>query len=73
MAPAPKPKAKITPKPKKVDLLLDSWEHDGVEYLKNERGDVVDEGGEWVGRWNGTIIDKSVVEPADFEQLTTRE
>jgi hypothetical protein len=70
---APAPKKKIAAKPKKVDLALDTWEHDGVEYLKNERGDVVDEGGEWVGRWNGTIIDKSVPEPADCEQLTTRD
>jgi hypothetical protein len=70
---APKPKTKIAAKAKKVDLALDSWEHDGVEYLKNERGDVVTTDGEFHGHWNGTTIDTSATEPADFETLTTRE
>jgi hypothetical protein len=70
---APKPKTKIAAKAKKVDLALDSWEHDGVEYLKNERGDVVTTDGEFHGHWNGTAIDTSATEPADFETLTTRE
>lgn len=73
-APAPKPKAKITPKPKKVvDLLLDPFEHEGTEYLKNERGDVTSADGEWVGHWNGSTIDTEAPEPADFEQLATRD
>ena len=73
-APKPaKPAAKVAPKPKKVDLLLDSWTHDGTDYLKNERNDVVSVDGEWVGRWTGSAIDTAVPEPADFEKLTTRE
>ena len=70
----PKAKAKITPKPKKVvDLFLDPFEHEGTEYLKNERGDVTDAHGEWVGRWTGSSIDTDAPEPADFDQLTTRD
>jgi len=78
-APAPpkaklqlKPKAKAA-EPKTVDLKLDPWTHDGTDYLKNERNDVVSIDGEWVGRWNGTEIDESVPEPADFETLTSRD
>lgn len=77
-APAPKPaapkKAAFAPKPKKVvDLLLDPWVHEEVEYLKNERGDVVSAGGDWVGHWNGTELNTDAPEPADFETLTTRD
>jgi hypothetical protein len=73
-AAAPKPKAKITPKPKKVvDLFLDPFEHDGKEYLKNSRGDVTSAEGEWVGHWTGSAIDTDAPEPADFDQLTTRD
>jgi hypothetical protein len=71
--PAEKPKAKIAAKPKKVDLFLDPWTHDGKGYLKNERNDVVSEDGEWVGRWTGSAIDTSAPEPLDFETLTTRD
>jgi len=71
--PAPKaaPKAK-TPK-KVIDLILDEWVHEGITYYKNERNDVVSTDNEWVGRWNGKEIDRSVLEPADFESLTTRD
>ena len=73
-APKPKAKAKIAAKPKKVvDLALDAWSHDGTDYLKNERNDVVSMDGEWVGRWNGASIDTTVPEPADFETLTSRD
>lgn len=73
-APAPKPKTKITAKGKKtVDLFLDPFEHDGKEYLKNSRGDVTSAEGEWVGHWTGSSIDESAPEPADFDQLTTRD
>ena len=74
VAEKPKTKAKITPKPKKVvDLFLDPFEHEGTEYLKNERGDVTLADGEWVGHWTGSSIDTDAPEPADFDQLTTRD
>jgi hypothetical protein len=73
-AAAPKAKAKITPKPKKVvDIFLDPFEHEGKEYLKNSRGDVTSTDGEWVGHWTGSAIDTEAPEPADFDQLTTRD
>ena len=54
-------------------MYLDPWTHDGEELLKNERGDVVSVDGDWVGKWDGKTIDKSAPEPADFEQLTSRD
>jgi hypothetical protein len=67
-------KAKIAPKPKKeIDLFLDPWTHEGEEYYKNERGDVMNLDGDWVGHWNGKVLDESAPEPADFEDLTTRD
>jgi hypothetical protein len=69
---APK-KAAFAAKKKVVDLYLDPWQHDGKELLKNERGDVMTSDGEWVGTWNGKEIDESAPEPADFDQLTTRD
>ena len=76
-APAPAPKAKkaFAPKAAKktVDLALDPWSHDGKEYLKNERNDVLTTDGEWVGLWDGKAINTEAPEPADFESLTTRD
>jgi hypothetical protein len=67
-------KIKIAPKPKKeIDLFLDPWQHNGEEYYKNERGDVINIDGDWVGHWNGKVLDESAPEPADFEDLTTRD
>jgi hypothetical protein len=52
---------------KALDLNFRIWEHDGQTYVKNERGDVLsDDGSEWVGRFNGTIIDEEVAEPDDL-------
>ena len=61
-----------SPELRPVDLALDPWKHNGTEYLKNERGDVLTEDGEWVGRWNGSSITEAP-EPADFEYLTIRD
>ena len=58
--------------PKRVDLALDPWSHAGTEYYKNERGDVLNQDGEWVGFWNGSAI-AAVPEPADFDTLALRE
>lgn len=72
--PTPPPKkANFAPKKKVVDLLLDPWQYEGKELLKNERGDVMTADGEWVGTWDGKKIDESAPEPADFDQLTTRD
>ena len=73
-APAPKAKKAFAPKAKKtVDLFMDPWSHEGKEYLKNDRGDVLTVDGEWVGLWNGNTINAEAPEPADFETLTTRD
>jgi hypothetical protein len=87
-APAPAPTKKaVTMKPKKaaasagapaptakkLDLSFYSWTHDGKEYYTNDRGDVATTDFEWVGRFNGTIIDESVPEPADLSEATLRE
>ena len=71
--PAPKPATNPKTPKKVIDLLLDEWEHEGITYYKNERNDVLTLENEWVGRWNGKEIDESVLEPADFLSLTTRD
>jgi hypothetical protein len=55
----------------RVDLALDPWSHEGTEYYKNERGDVLTVDGEWVGFWNGSAI-VAVRKPADFDTLALR-
>lgn len=69
----PKKAAEPAPTAKKVDLSFYSWTHDGKEYYTNDRGDVATTDFEWVGRFNGTIIDESVPEPADLSEATLRE
>lgn len=77
-APAAMP-AKAAKKPilaakKKVDLSFYPWEHDGKNYIKNDRGDVIEpEEGCWVGRFDGKTIDESVEEPTDLDGVTMRE
>jgi hypothetical protein len=44
------------------------WTHDGTEYWKNARGDVVSSEMDWVGHWNGKTIDESAEQPEDLEQ-----
>lgn len=60
-------KKEAAPQPKKeLDLRFYPWSHDGKAYYTNERGDVVSEDFEWVGRFDGTKIDQTVPEPADL-------
>ena len=66
-----KPKA-ATPAAKPVDLSFFSWTHEGKSYYTNDRGDVVTEDFEWVGRFDGTKIDEKVGEPADLGEATMR-
>jgi uncharacterized coiled-coil protein SlyX len=74
----PKPQASASAKkapkaaPKKLDLTLFAWTHEGVEYLTNDRQDVFDNQGDWVGRFNGTEIEE-MEEPADLEGVQMRE
>jgi hypothetical protein len=39
----------------------------GTKYLRNFRGDLLTEGYEWVGRYNGKTIDTTFPKPADLE------
>jgi hypothetical protein len=83
--PAPVPAAPATPPAKKsliqpkapakkLDLSFIAWEHKGVMYITNDRGDVVNpDDGTWVGRFDGTDIDETVPEPSDLEAATMRE
>jgi hypothetical protein len=58
---------------RKVDLTLDLWKHESVEYYRNDAGDVISLDGEWVGRWTGSAIDTAAPEPAYFDSLATRD
>jgi hypothetical protein len=81
-APAPTKKA-IAIKPKKaapapepaknMDLSFFAWTHDGTDYYTNDRGDVVTTDWEWVGRFNGSVIDETVPEADDLSEATLRD
>ena len=63
---------------KKVDLSLFAWTHKGVDYLTNDRKDVLlAETGEWVGRFDGKEIKPvpgvDAEGPADLEGVGMRE
>jgi hypothetical protein len=72
--PAPKPaafKPKAVAKPVyTMEQLtdLDGFEHEGVSYGRNIRGDVVSEDGSYVGHWNGKALKKGAA-PADWEAV----
>ncbi len=68
-APAPAP----APPAKKFDLSLFEWTHEGKDYYTNDRGDVVTTDFEWVGRFDGKVIDETVPEPTDLSEATLRE
>jgi hypothetical protein len=82
-APAPtgkpitiKPKAAPAPPAepaKPLDLSFFAWTHEGKSYYTNDRGDVVTEDFEWVGRFDGKKIDGKVAEPEDMGEATLRE
>jgi len=67
----PKAVAKTVAKPTyTIEQLadLDGFHHDGKDYGRNCRGDVVDEGGEYIGVWDGKTI-KSGPAPADWAEI----
>jgi hypothetical protein len=85
---SPAPKSRYPPPPKKLagssmasikagvkkmDLSLTPWTFKGKKYLTNDRKDVVTEDLEWVGRFNGVSIDKSIKEPADLAAAGVRD
>ena len=47
---------------------LDGFHHDGKDYGRNCRGDVIDEAGEYIGVWDGKTI-KSGPAPADWAEI----
>ena len=59
--------------PKKVDLSFFPWKHGETSYYTNDRGDVVSEEFEWVGRYSGEVIDTSAPEPEDLAAAVMRE
>ena len=59
--------------PKKVDLSFFLWKHGDTTYYTNDRGDVVSEEFEWVGRYSGEVIDTSAAEPEDLAAAVLRE
>jgi hypothetical protein len=85
--PKPKKKADAEPKPKKAakkaaaapepvapePMLFREWMHEGTDYWKNQRGDVLTAEMEWVGRWDGTKIDEEFPQPDDLESATFAE
>ena len=58
---------------KTPDLSLFGWTFKGVEYYKNDRGDVLTYDFTWVGRFNGVSIDKTVQNPLDMADPIMRE
>lgn len=56
----------------KEELYCDEWEHDGDNYFKNERGDVLTTDGHWVGRWDGKKLDTNAAKPEDFSKIDVR-
>jgi hypothetical protein len=74
---APKPKkvkiATKKPAPKVYDLSFNGWAFNGEDYITNERGDVLTLEGDWMGRFNGKIIDDSVERPTDIDAFLAME
>ena len=76
-AAAPKPKAPKAEKPAapKVEYSIeqlsdfDAFTHEGVDYGRNARGDVVNSHGNFVGHWNGKTVNRKVAKPADWDEV----
>jgi len=65
-AAAPEP---VAPEP----MVFREWMHEGSDYWKNQRGDVLTAEMEWVGRWDGIKIDEAFPQPDDLESGTFAE
>jgi hypothetical protein len=71
-----KPAAKkvvVAKKAKVYDLSFNSWTFNGEDYIQNERGDTLTMEGDWVGRFNGKVIDETVERPTDIDEFLTLE
>lgn len=69
---APVKKA-VVKKAKVYDLNFNGWTFNGEDYITNERGDVLTMEGDWVGRFDGKIIDEKVERPTDIDEFLTLE
>ena len=64
--------AVLSSRPPSPDVSFYPHEIDGVCFFTNDRGDLVTESFEWVGRLVGGKVDESVLEPADLAHATMR-
>jgi hypothetical protein len=63
-------KAEVKP----MDLSFYPFTYEGKNMLMNDRGDVIEpEEATWAGRLNNGILDTTVAEPTDLENVTMRE
>ena len=67
---AKEPKAK-EPKEYTMEQLadFDSFSHEGADYGRNARGDVVNGDGTFIGSWNGKTVNKKAPKPADWADV----
>ena len=72
-AAAPAAKKAVVKKAKVYDLNFNGWTFNGEDYITNERGDVLTMEGDWVGRFDGKIIDEKVERPTDIDEFLTLE
>jgi nucleolin len=66
---AEKPKRKqsaIKPKKAESETLFKRWTHEGTDYWRNKRGDVVSDAMDWVGHWDGKKINTEAKQPEDL-------
>ena len=62
-------KAKKAEKQKREDIYhFRPWTYDGTDYYKNKRGDVITTEYEWVGHWNGRVLNEKASEPSDLAE-----
>jgi len=72
-APVKKKIATKKPEPKVYDLSFNAWAFNGEDYITNERGDTLTLEGDWVGRFNGKVIDDTVERPTDIDAFLAEE
>jgi hypothetical protein len=63
----------VIKKAKVYDLTFNGWTFNGEDYISNERGDVLTMEGDWVGRFDGKVINETVERPTDIDEFLTLE